>query len=397
MNNEPDLTVLIEAMEKLKEDTLKRQEAKRWKPIESTLSLKEALNRLTKDDLDAIRKQLEIKRASSLKKAELILVLEEKIPALLIETIKMQDQERFRLLMKLVNQGGYCSDTFLEEHQLDYFARSGVVFSGRLEGKKVHVMPQEIMTALSAFHNDSELKAIIARNTEWIKLTQGMLYYYGVLTLGQMEEMIESYLRKPLRLLDYLKVMYHAQSYYQEFRIGDKHWSYYRVFDPNKVLLEVEQRKDLAYYPFSKEQLIKAGVPDFIERNAVFNHFVHFLLKNYQMTRKEAEEIAAECAMAAKMGERPQDILQYLTSRVEFSNLEAISAIMEVLIELINNTREWFLKGHSPAELFVEEKKLLRSIPSNGNIIHFPSNQKIGRNDPCPCGSGKKYKKCCGK
>jgi len=25
------------------------------------------------------------------------------------------------------------------------------------------------------------------------------------------------------------------------------------------------------------------------------------------------------------------------------------------------------------------------------------SNKKIGRNDPCPCGSGKKYKKCCGK
>jgi len=22
---------------------------------------------------------------------------------------------------------------------------------------------------------------------------------------------------------------------------------------------------------------------------------------------------------------------------------------------------------------------------------------KIGRNDPCPCGSGRKYKKCCGK
>jgi len=21
---------------------------------------------------------------------------------------------------------------------------------------------------------------------------------------------------------------------------------------------------------------------------------------------------------------------------------------------------------------------------------------KLGRNDPCPCGSGKKYKKCCG-
>jgi len=25
------------------------------------------------------------------------------------------------------------------------------------------------------------------------------------------------------------------------------------------------------------------------------------------------------------------------------------------------------------------------------------SGEKVGRNDPCPCGSGKKYKKCCGK
>jgi len=25
------------------------------------------------------------------------------------------------------------------------------------------------------------------------------------------------------------------------------------------------------------------------------------------------------------------------------------------------------------------------------------SEKKVGRNEPCPCGSGKKYKKCCGK
>ena len=23
--------------------------------------------------------------------------------------------------------------------------------------------------------------------------------------------------------------------------------------------------------------------------------------------------------------------------------------------------------------------------------------EKVGRNDPCPCGSGKKFKNCCGK
>jgi len=25
------------------------------------------------------------------------------------------------------------------------------------------------------------------------------------------------------------------------------------------------------------------------------------------------------------------------------------------------------------------------------------ADEKIGRNDPCPCGSGKKYKQCCGR
>lgn len=37
-------------------------------------------------------------------------------------------------------------------------------------------------------------------------------------------------------------------------------------------------------------------------------------------------------------------------------------------------------------ELFKEQKK-------SGTIV---KEKKIGRNDPCPCGSGKKYKKCCG-
>ena len=30
-------------------------------------------------------------------------------------------------------------------------------------------------------------------------------------------------------------------------------------------------------------------------------------------------------------------------------------------------------------------------------ITYRREEPKIGRNDPCPCGSGKKYKNCCGK
>ena len=38
-------------------------------------------------------------------------------------------------------------------------------------------------------------------------------------------------------------------------------------------------------------------------------------------------------------------------------------------------------------ELYLEQKK-------SGTVVKGP---KIGRNDPCPCGSGKKYKYCCGR
>ena len=38
---------------------------------------------------------------------------------------------------------------------------------------------------------------------------------------------------------------------------------------------------------------------------------------------------------------------------------------------------------------------------SDGSDVKRPTRktaaQKVGRNDPCPCGSGKKYKKCCGR
>jgi preprotein translocase subunit SecA len=38
-----------------------------------------------------------------------------------------------------------------------------------------------------------------------------------------------------------------------------------------------------------------------------------------------------------------------------------------------------------------------RSAPETVKTPDLPEVKKIGRNDPCPCGSGKKYKKCCGK
>ena len=41
-----------------------------------------------------------------------------------------------------------------------------------------------------------------------------------------------------------------------------------------------------------------------------------------------------------------------------------------------------------------EQKKLYKEQKESTTVR---KEKKVGRNDPCPCGSGKKYKKCCGR
>ena len=42
----------------------------------------------------------------------------------------------------------------------------------------------------------------------------------------------------------------------------------------------------------------------------------------------------------------------------------------------------------------VRRKELYKEQKKSGTVV---KGRKIGRNEPCPCGSGKKYKHCCGK
>ena len=74
-----------------------------------------------------------------------------------------------------------------------------------------------------------------------------------------------------------------------------------------------------------------------------------------------------------------------------FNNEEQFEDFINLIMLAKNNTRIWENNGYTPSELFEINAK------RDNNIIKFPIMQKakIGRNDPCPCGSGKKYKKCC--
>ena len=57
---------------------------------------------------------------------------------------------------------------------------------------------------------------------------------------------------------------------------------------------------------------------------------------------------------------------------------------------------DWLYELPQWKEIFSEEElKKFYKEQKESTTIRKP--KTIGRNDPCPCGSGKKYKKCCGR
>ncbi|MBE5990211.1 MULTISPECIES: SEC-C metal-binding domain-containing protein [Lacrimispora] len=62
---------------------------------------------------------------------------------------------------------------------------------------------------------------------------------------------------------------------------------------------------------------------------------------------------------------------------------------------MVEAKAEWLYSLPQWDQILTEEKKkeLYKTQKASGTIV---KGAKIGRNDPCPCGSGKKYKKCCG-
>ena len=63
--------------------------------------------------------------------------------------------------------------------------------------------------------------------------------------------------------------------------------------------------------------------------------------------------------------------------------------MVEAKADWLYNLPEWdaLLDEEKRKELYKNQKK-------SGTVV---KEKKVGRNDPCPCGSGKKYKFCCGK
>lgn len=72
----------------------------------------------------------------------------------------------------------------------------------------------------------------------------------------------------------------------------------------------------------------------------------------------------------------------------------AIDMFDEMIDAINRDTVATLCKGVLRAN--VERKKVAEESSTNENKTVVNKDKKIGRNDPCPCGSGRKYKNCCG-
>ena len=124
--------------------------------------------------------------------------------------------------------------------------------------------------------------------------------------------------------------------------------------------------------------------------NTVYNNAGNSFDKANELMRFIADWCVTDGSMASLLQAVGQARLSVTEQQFNF--------IFDMIGELAAKTRRQSLKGHRYSEvegtqpIVMPQVKVTAARPEPVKIA-----PKIGRNDPCPCGSGKKYKKCCGR
>ncbi len=113
--------------------------------------------------------------------------------------------------------------------------------------------------------------------------------------------------------------------------------------------------------------------------------------------------------LAAKRNVRPviymgflDGINSSLRSSIDLEALDESSQVeldvdLEKLYFNMQAAEADYLYGLPQWETLLSEEKRQEITKAYKKSKTVVKGKKIGRNDPCPCGSGKKYKKCCGR
>ncbi len=162
------------------------------------------------------------------------------------------------------------------------------------------------------------------------------------------------------------------------------------------------------YYVPEKGELLKYADMNYYETPKQYRELFRYIRKNFFPSDDEKAEMLCEnIRWECTDGPDIQVIFGHFnTAGVDFKNEKQVNEVLQLVMDLANNVRLWENNGHTPHEIFEKfEKPNLGSLPEGVfpgfgdrpklRLIQGGSSEKVGRNDPCPCGSGKKYKKCC--
>jgi hypothetical protein len=232
---------------------------------------------------------------------------------------------------------------------------------------------------------------------------------YGVLPLRKLLEIYNSQ-NPAISQEDFLavaEVIRHEKNYYailgQENRL--RHVAPSRPMD-REVVMEfcyvldgnvydelIAQQQGKRYYIPEKQELLRYADDTYYEATPEQEAMRRYLRS--KVKRDKAEEILLEiqdnfsndCGM--QMVEERLDALG-----LRFDSEADVERFSDLAFKLSNATRRASLRGLTPNEAARSRSAVL--MPNMGGRTQAKA-VKVGRNDPCPCGSGKKYKRCCGR
>ncbi|CAH2713839.1 hypothetical protein BACCIP111895_00993 [Neobacillus rhizosphaerae] len=176
------------------------------------------------------------------------------------------------------------------------------------------------------------------------------------------------------------------------------------VRDDDILLEEVSN----ALIRFQTDEVVKAVAPylqredsiifaSSIVENIKTELAVQVLRETYQCTEELSDQDLLVEALCHQLSKEALPEISDHMKKEYFSTLvdieQTVYGFYSILGEGHPELEEWRLAAMEREMDFRNESKqgnLLQNVP-------FQKENKVGRNDPCPCGSGKKYKKCCGK
>lgn len=371
---------------KLQEDIVNadmKQVDKMWKVMEDDLSLEYHLNRMTKDELVKVAAQYKVRGITSLKKADAVIKVKNSILEKIDITLDLLNDEGFNYLQDLIN--GNCIEgcEINELINTNYLRNRGILFTGIIDEDLKVILPVEV-SELIKVKLTKELKENTLRNTEIVKLFAGMVYYYGILTIDKFIELAESTLEYNINYERVEMIVNNGEELGFDYQIEGNMAYHIDVEEVSEIIEAQEKNSEIDYYKFDKKTLVKSGKPDFIEENKQALKLEKVIGELFVIDKKILKEEIESYSIAIKNEEPLDACIDVFLQAYQIEADEERNIFAEELTKLANSVRRWSYKGYSQIELDNKKKTVVVEV-------------KIGRNDICVCGSGKKYKKCCGR